>query len=459
VGLIDITNGQRDSTKETKIRDAVAAGGLSGMNSTPSAYRSVPVGGDFTASTQPADYPLSGQSIVCFAGEDWWYHHPHSKNHILKRLARHNRVLFVNSITMGLPSISNPDFFQKIRRKLRSYLRWLRKVPEGLWVMTLINVPLYGSPVVRMLNRLLLVLQLRLVMLMLNLRDPIVWVAIPTAADIVSALGGKLLVYQVSDKYDFNEDSALSRSVIRDMDARLKQRAAVVMYSGRKLYEEAEIRHRYFLEQAVDYERFANLPLETPPDIGTIPRPVLGYIGAVDWYTMDVPLIEHVARVRPDWHWVFIGSKSNVVQLSAPNIHFLGPKPYSELPRYYRHIDVCVLPWDQHNVFTGYGSAIKVREYLATGKPVVISPLYEYLHTPGVRIYRSIDEFIALVADALACDTPRDRQLRQDAVRACTWDVRAREVASLFRQLLDGQDVGKAVLPCIGQREIRSALE
>ncbi len=429
------------------------------MNSTRSEFRPVPVGRDSAAGAQSADYPLSGESIVCFAGEDWWYHHPHSKNHILKRLARHNRVLFVNSITMGLPSIGNPDFFQKIRRKLRSYLRWLRKVPEGLWVMTPINVPLYGSPMARALNRLLLILQLRLVMLILRLCDPIIWTAIPTAADIVSSLGGKLLVYQVSDKYDFNEDSALSRAVIRDMDARLKQLAAVVMYSGRKLYEEAKIPHRYFLEQAVDYERFANLPPETPPDIAAIPRPVLGYIGAADWYTMDVPLIERVAKLRPDWHWVFIGGKSNVLRLSGPNMHFLGPKPYSELPRYYRHIDVCVLPWDQHNVFTSYGSAIKVREYLATGKPVVISPLYEYLHTPGVRIYRSIDEFIALVTEALTCDSPRERQSRQDAVRDCTWDVRAGEVASLFRQLLDGQDVGKAVFQCVGQRQIRSALE
>jgi len=429
------------------------------MNSIPSVLRPVPAGGDVAAGAQSADCPLSGQSIVCFAGEDWWYHHPHSKNHILKRLAKHNRVLFVNSITMGLPSIGNPDFFQKIRRKFRSYLRWLRKAPEGLWVMTPINVPLYGWSVVRALNRLLLVLQLRLVMFFLNLRRPIVWVAIPTAADLVNSLGAKLLVYQVSDKYDFNEDSALSRAVIRDMDARLKQRAAVVMYSGRKLYEEAEVHHRYFLEQAVDYERFANLPSETPPDIAAIPRPVLGYVGASDSYTMDVPLIEHVARVRPDWHWVFIGSKSNVIQVSAPNIHFLGPKPYSELPRYYRHIDVCVLPWNQHNVFTSYGSAIKVREYLATGKPVVISPLYEYLQTPGVRIYRSIDEFIRFVDEALSCDTPRERQLRQDAVRDCTWDVRAREVASLFRRLLDGQDFGKAMLPCAGHRQIRSAIE
>ncbi len=429
------------------------------MNFTRSTSSTAPVGGDFAVGLPSADYPLSDQSIVCFGGEDWWYHHPHSKNHILKRLAGYNRVLFVNSITMGLPSIGNPDFFHKIRRKFRSYLRWLRKTPEGLWVMTPINVPLYGSPAVRALNRVLVVLQLRLVMFFLNMRRPIVWVAIPTAADLVNSLGAKLLVYQVSDKYDVNEDSALSRAVIRDMDAHLKKSAAVVMYSGRKLYEEAEPRHRYFLEQAVDFERFASLPPGTPEDIAAIPRPVLGYVGAADFYTMDVPLIEHVARVRPDWHWVFIGAKSNVVKLSAPNIHFLGSKPYSVLPCYYNHIDVCVLPWVQHNTFTNYGSAIKVREYLATGKPVVISPLYEYLQTPGVKIYRSPDEFIELVEKALARDTPWERQVRQDAVRNCTWDVRARAVATLFRCLLDGEDASEAILPCAGQARIQSALE
>jgi hypothetical protein len=118
-----------------------------------------------------------------------------------------------------------------------------------------------------------------------------------------------------------------------------------------------------------------------------------------------------------------------------------------------------VLPWVQNNTFTSYGSAIKVREYLATGKPVVISPLYEYLDTPGLKIYRSPDEFISLVEEALAHDMPWERQVRKEAVRNCTWDVRAREVASLFRQLLDGQDVGKAVLPCTGQSQIRSTVE
>ena len=418
------------------------------MYSTEATSTNVPPRQGVSEAADPAAYPLCGESIICFAGEDWWYHHPHSKNHILKRLALHNRVLFVNSITMGLPSARNPDFFQKIRRKLKSYMRWLRRVPEGLWIMTPINVPFYGSWIGRFLNRVLLVLQLRFVMMILNLRNPIIWVAIPTAADIVNSLGPKLLVYQVSDKYDSNEDSALSRSVIRDMDARLKKDAAMVMFSGRKLYEEAaDIPHRYFLEQAVDFDRFANLPPETPRDIAQIPRPVLGYIGSVDWYTMDVPLMEHVAKVRPDWHWVFIGSKSNAVTMSAPNIHFLGTKAYAELPAYYRHIDVCVMPWDQKNVFTSYGSAIKVREYLATGIPVVISPLYEYLETPGVRIYRSVDEFVTLVTEALTRDTPSDRQSRQDAVRGSTWDARAREVASLFHQLLEEQSSEPRTIP------------
>ena len=392
-----------------------------------------------TAIAKPiaAEYPLRGESIICFAGEDWWYHNPHSKNHILKRLVRHNRVLFVNSITMGLPSIGNADFFIKVRRKLRSYMRWLRRTPEGLWVMTPINIPVYSSPLVRKLNRMVLLLQFRLVMMLLRLHQPIIWAAIPTSADIVDALGAKLLVYQVSDKYDHQEDSALAGDVIRKMDARLKQLASVVMYSGKKLYEEAEIPHRYFLEQAVDFERFANLPPGVPDDVANVPRPVLGYIGSSDWFTMDAPLIEYVAQQRPNWHWVFVGGKSKLLKLSGPNLHFVGQKSYAELPRYYRHMDVCVLPWNQQNVFTNYGSAIKVKEYFATGLPVVLSPLYEYLNTPGVRFYRTPDEFIAQVEDALANDTPQQRKLRQEAVRDATWDVRAEQVAVLFRELLD----------------------
>ena len=78
---------------------------------------------------------LKDRSIICFAGEDWWYHHPHSKNHIMKRLARENRVMFVNSISMGLPSVRSADFFAKIRRKLKSYAKFVRRTPDGIVVV------------------------------------------------------------------------------------------------------------------------------------------------------------------------------------------------------------------------------------------------------------------------------------------------------------------------------------
>lgn len=381
---------------------------------------------------------LEGESIVCFAGEDWWYHHPHSKNHLLKRYARRNKVLFVNSITMGLPSMANPDFFLKIRRKLKSYARWLRKVPEGLWVMTPVNLPFYGSRIGRWINRILVVAQLRLAMFLLRISRPILWVAIPTAAEMVGRLDEKLLLYQVSDKYEANEDSALSAQIIRRYDQQLRDAAGVVMYSGRKLFGEATEPNRFFLEQAVDYEHFSNLNGASAPELDGIAHPILGYFGSMD-YVMDTDLIAEVARLRPEWHWVLLGLKSNLVRIAAPNVHFLGSKPYASLPQYIAQFDVCVLPWRESNTFTSYGSAIKVREYLATGKPVVMAPLYEYLQTPGLRFYRGTQEFIAQVEAALKEESPAFAAQRQAVVKNGTWDERARQLAALINSLLRGQ--------------------
>jgi hypothetical protein len=61
-------------------------------------------------------------------------------------------------------------------------------------------------------------------------------------------------------------------------------------------------------------------------------------------YVMDTELMAEVARLRPGWHWVLLGLKSNLVRISAPNIHFLGSKPYRDLPRYIRHSTCAFCP-------------------------------------------------------------------------------------------------------------------
>jgi glycosyltransferase involved in cell wall biosynthesis len=389
------------------------------------------------------EFGIEGEGIICFAGENWWYHHPHSKYHILKRLARQNRVIFVNSLTMGVPSASDPDLFLKIRRKLKTYFRWLKKTPQGIWVMTPISLPFFGSAWMRRLNQILLSAQMRVAMRICDIRRPIVWVAIPTAADVAERLHSKLVIYQVSDKYDANEDSVLSKDVIRILHARLIAMSGAVLYSGRRLFDEAaDVPHRVYLQQAVDYDHFAIPASDTAPEIASIPRPVLGYFGAMD-FIMDTELMKEVAVRRPDWHWVMIGMRSNNMRLAnEPNIHYLGSKPYAELPRLLKHFDICVLPWNLDSSFTAYGSAIKVREYLASGKPIVMAPLFEYLQTPGIRFYKDADDFIAKVEDALANDTSADRALRQAQVQDCTWDVRAREVGKLMKDLIDGRRLG-----------------
>src|SRR5205823_1655920 len=118
-----------------------------------------------------------------------------------------------------------------------------------------------------------------------------------------------------------------------------------------------------------------------------------------------------------------------------PNTHFLPPVAYDVLPTYAAGFDVCVLPWETEQAFTSYGSAIKVREYLATGKPVVISPLPEYEPMKDVlRIARTRDEFITLIEDALAETGTKKARERQAAVQTGTCDARAAWISELIIQ-------------------------
>jgi glycosyltransferase involved in cell wall biosynthesis len=388
---------------------------------------------------------LREHSIICFGGEDWWYHHPHSKNHLMRRFARAgNRVVFVNSISMGLPGLGSRDLLPRLARKLRSYAKLARTTIEGITVVSPAALPFFGSRAARATNRRLLAAQVGGLARRRGLTRPVLWIAIPTAAEMIGRLDESLVVYQVSDKYDENSmDHATDPAAIRRLHEHAIDNADLILYSGRKLLEEAERgRDRsYLLEQAVDFEHWSSVgsgTLEVAAEVERIPRPRLGYFGAIEPWLIDQELIKRAAVERPLWHWVFIGNKSRGVEVeSLPTTHFLPAVSYEELPRYAAGFDVCVLPWETERAFTSYGSAIKVREYLATGKPVVISPLPEYEPMRDVlRIARSREEFLRLVEEALAEDDPHAALKRQHAVEGGTWDARAEWVSGLIEEAL-----------------------
>ena len=426
---------------------------------------------------------LEGRSIICFGGEDWFYHHPHSKTHLMKQFARAgNKVIFVNSISMGLPSLTNRDLLPKIGRKLKSYAKLSRTTPEGITVVSPPTLPFHGNAAARKVNERLLVSQIGRLARRKGMSSPILWIAIPTAANIIGKLGESLVVYQVSDKYDANsEDHSIDPSKIREMHDYCISKADIVLYSGRKLLEEATLGREksYLLEQAVDFDHWSKVrdvaaglrtgngsdrvrstaestegKKSSPPyeggadaasadgvvlsiarEILEIPRPRIGYFGAIEPWLVDRELIKLAGQKHPEWTWIFIGNLARGTDMAEmPNVRLIPPVPYEDLPRYAAGFDVCVLPWETEHAFTSYGSAIKVREYLATGLPVVISPLPEYEHMSDVlRIARSRVDFIKKVEDALAEDDPSLADARQDAVRNGTWEARAEWVSELIR--------------------------
>src|SRR4029079_4129830 len=97
---------------------------------------------------------LSDRSIICFGGEDWWYQHPHSKAHLMRKFAQAgNKVIFVNSISMGLPNLAHKDLLPRIKRKLGSYSKLARRTSEGITVVSPASLSFVGSAAARSINR------------------------------------------------------------------------------------------------------------------------------------------------------------------------------------------------------------------------------------------------------------------------------------------------------------------
>ena len=388
---------------------------------------------------------LHGKSIICFGGEDWWYHHPHSKNHLMRRFARAgNKVIFVNSISMGLAPMKSGEVLPRIKRKLKSYAKLARTTEEGITVVSPAVVPFFGSRTAVAANRRLLAAQISSLAKRRGLSNPILWIAIPTAVEVIGRLHESLVIYHVSDKYDANTmDHATDPALIRRLHGQAISTADLIFYSSRKLLAEAEQGREksYLLEQAVDFDHWSTISrgdIRLAEAVTRIPQPRVGYFGAIEPWLIDQELIKQASRERPDWNWIFIGNKSRGLEIETlPNVHFLPPVAYQDLLAYAAGFDVCVLPWNTEVPFTSYGSAIKVREYLASGKPVVISPLPEYESMSDVlRIGRSREQFLELVDDALRENDVERVRARQDAVRDGTWDARAEWVSGLIEEAL-----------------------
>ena len=256
----------------------------------------------------------------------------------------------------------------------------------------------------------------------------VLWYYNPLAMTFSDHLRPAAIVYDCMDELSAFKNAPAD---LRVLEQALLRRADVVFTGGLSLYEAKRNLHHniHAMPSSVDVKHFATARTIAvdPPEQRELPHPRLGFVGVLD-ERLDIPLLRGIAEARPAWQLVMIGpvvkiDPSDLPRL--PNIHYLGPKRYEELPAYLSGWDVALLLFARNDA-TRFISPTKTPEYLAAGKPVVSTSIRDVVTPYGerdlVRIADTVDDFVDACANALA-EVPEPRRIRADVfLRGTSWD-------------------------------------
>jgi glycosyltransferase involved in cell wall biosynthesis len=369
---------------------------------------------------------LRGRDILCFSHD--WSGDPLSKTHLMRILARDNRVLWVNSIGYRAPTASKADVSRAFK-KLAAAATPISEPEPNIFVLNPLAVPAYGSASVRAFNRRFLRWQVRRAMRKLNFRRPLNWVFNPAASVIAGALGEEMVIYYCVDEY--TAFSGVSSRSLAELEEQLLRRSDLVIVSADRLYQ-SKVAHNpntILVRHGVDFEHFRRtLDPETkvPEELARLPRPVIGFFGLIaDWVDLDI--IGRVAESFPEASVVLLGKATTDTSAleRLPNVHLLGRKHYAELPGYCKGFDVALMPF-RINELTLNANPLKVREYLAAGLQVVSTAIPEVEVLGLCRIGRDEESFINEVREALK--DPGPSEARSEAIRGESWEARLDDI-------------------------------
>lgn len=378
-------------------------------------------------------HSIEGKDIVCFSHD--WTGDPLSKTHIVRILARKNRVLWVNSLANRKPTASSKDL-SRVFKKLNSFFfERLSAVEKNIFVMNPIAFPAYGSSAVREFNRRFLLAQLKKAFRSLNFSKPIILIFNPAAGLIVENFKESFVVYYCVDEYTAFTGAAVG---LGEIEENLCRKADLVIVSAEKLFEsKSKFNDRTFLiRHGVDWSHFrhATEPIEPASEIKDLPRPIIGFHGLLaDW--IDFELIEKIANHFREGSVVLIGkttieAESSVNELrKLKNVYLLGRKPYAQLPSFCRGFDVAINPFII-NELTLAANPLKVREYLAAGLQVVSTDIPEVRHLKYCFVAENHDDFIKKLELSLA-NAPLRTEI-SDSIREESWEAKVAELEKLI---------------------------
>jgi glycosyltransferase involved in cell wall biosynthesis len=184
----------------------------------------------------------------------------------------------------------------------------------------------------------------------------------------------------------------------------------------------------FYIGNGFDADQYNyDIRLAEPSDLKRIPRPRIGYVGALLSFRLDLELLIEMAKTKPQWNFVLIGSEDESFRKSElhslANVWFLGKKSTKHVPAYLEYFDVCINPQTVNDITKG-NFPLKIVEYLAMGKPVVATATNTMKEVFSQHSYLAEDygSFISQTEKALQEDSDELRMKRIQFVSQFSWE-------------------------------------
>lgn len=275
---------------------------------------------------------------------------------------------------------------------------------------------------------------------------PLLWVYSPTeSAWALGELDVRGVVYDCMD--ELSHFLGAPKQLVED-EKRLMEASDVVFCGGHELWLSKSQKHPncHFFGCGVEYDHFAQAQdsaRDIPNDLKNLNAPVVGWFGVVD-ERMDLDLLAQLAKTRPNYEFVIVGPVVKIDPSTLPkakNIHWLGGRDYKVLPDYCRAFDVCMMPFAINDA-TKYINPTKALEYLATGKPVVSTPVADVTrqYSDTISIATTAEDFAGCIDRGL--ESP-DRKMIDKGIALAKENSWERTVANMREIIAEslGQEV------------------
>ena len=375
-------------------------------------------------------------------GEDW-ASHPSSTQHLIRHLPGERRVVWVNSIGLRRPRLDAADIGRAARKIGRALHPGARTPPapsvaqapsvEGApaRIVQPLVLPMARSAAARALNRTLLARSVGGAARAAGLRRPVLWTSLPSAADAIGAVGEAALVYYCGD--DFGALAGVDHAAAAALEAEIAARADLILAASPALAARFPAGKTHLLPHGVDFDLFAT----SAPRAADLPQdgPVAGFYGALaPW--IDTGLIAATARLLPHWRFLLIGpEQTDTAALRAcANVTLAGPRPHAALAGYAQHWTAGLIPFHD-NAQIRAANPLKLREYLAAGRPVAATPFPALEpYRAHVAVCRSPAE-LARALEAARYDPQAAGRARRASVCGESWSARAATAAALIDRL------------------------